>query len=253
MIRFLSLPLLALGLATAAAAADDPREQAPAGLVITYTTTPQHRPALRAAMAHEVKARLAGLRRAGILAHYRLLWGRYADQPGGDAMLVLDLAPGAGTRGWAKVEQATPAALGPASLRLVEHVETAPIDVMRSARAADPATPTYLLVPYEYLVPVNDYLKYTEGYVVPQLDGWLRERALQGYDLLLARYPAGRPWNAMLLLQYRGDTGLARRDGVTARVRAQLASDPAWKALADSKQTIRSERIATIADVIAEE
>lgn len=234
------------------AAADDPRAEAPAGLVITYSTDAADRPALRAAMLREMTARLDALQRAGTIAHYRLLWGRYADNLNWDAMLVLDLDTPSGIAGWAAVEVATPGALSASTAQLVRRIESAPVDVMRQRRDATMGRPVYLVVPYDYLVPVGDYVKYVDGYVVPQLDGWMAERALQSYDFLLTRYPAGRPWTSMLLLDYRGDTGLGARDAIVSKVRARLANDPAWKALADTKQHIREERAPIIADVLAE-
>jgi hypothetical protein len=240
------------GMSWPAAAADDPRMRAPTGLIITYHAEAADRPALRAAMLRDQVARLDALKRDGIVAHYRLLWSRYADNLSWDGMLILDLATPTGIGGWARVEAAAPGALPVAAARLVKRIESAPIDIMRAARAPTPGKPLYLVVPYDYLVSVGDYVKYVDGYVVPQMDGWLAEGALQGYDFLLSRYPAGRPWTAMLLLQYRGDDGLGIRDATTAKVRARLASDPAWKAFADNKQNIREERAPIVADVLAE-
>ena len=69
-----------------------------------------------------------------------------------------------------------------------------------------------------------------------------------GYGLYLQRYTAARPWDAMLVLEYKDDAALGLREKIVEKVRQELRSDPKWKALADSKQTIRSEKEAVIAD-----
>ena len=71
------------------------------------------------------------------------------------------------------------------------------------------------------------------------------------YDVYLARYPAGRPWQSLLVLEYKGDRGLAARDATVARVRAKLKDNPKWKAISDSKKNVRVEKPPVIADPIA--
>jgi len=244
--------LLALVAALPAHAAGDPRQQSPTGLIISYSVAPQDRSAFLAALAHDETAKLETLRSQGTIAHYRLLWSRYADNVNWDAMLILDLDTKAGIAGWAKVEATSPGGLTPTAVKFVKRIDTAPMDIMRSKRDASPAKPVYLVVPYDYLISVNEYVKYVDGYVVPQMEGWIGEHALQGYDFLLSRYPAGRPWSSMLLLDYRGDEGLGMRDAVVARVRAGLASNATWKAFSDNKQQIRDERAPIVADMLAE-
>jgi hypothetical protein len=51
----------------------------------------------------------------------------------------------------------------------------------------------FLVIPYEYLVPVNDYLAYLDGYTVPQMEGWVEEGVLARYSVFLSRYPRDAP------------------------------------------------------------
>jgi hypothetical protein len=76
---------------------------------------------------------------------------------------------------------------------------------------------------------------------------------LAGYGLHVARYYAGRPWTALLVLDYRDEDALARRDEVVAKVRARLAADPAWKAISDNKKAMRAEKQLAVADQLAGE
>lgn len=229
----------------------DLRAQGPRALILTYRVAPAHRIAFRAAVRATTLPRLEKLRKSGELDSYHVLESRYVDSAGWDMMLILDFHNSAALARWRRVEEQTPAGLAPQALRLVSAVETAPADRMfgrASSRPGDP-TPVYLVVPYELFVSEDEYLTYAAGYVVPQLNGWMDAGALDSYEVYLPRYAAGRDWSALLVLAYRGDAGLARRDAVVKAVRARLAATaPQWEAFAQQKQKLRTEKQAVIAD-----
>lgn len=247
----------ALAVATLASTAHaaDWRDQGARALIISYRVAPADKLTLRAAMQAGEVPRLKKLKASGDLSGYRLLQNRYLDAGGWDFMAILDFKDADALSRWKRVEAEAPAGLGPKALKLSTWVESVPADEMFAnaapVKASDPPA-TYLVVPYDYLVGVDDYLAYLKGYLVPQTDGWIQEGALQSYGMYLSRYPAGRVWSAELVLAYRGDQGLARRDAVTRAVRARLtATSPEWKAFADNKQKLRTEKQPVIADVIA--
>jgi hypothetical protein len=249
-----ALALAFLSLSPAAQAADW-RDQGARSLIISYRAQPADKLALRAAMQATEVPRLKALKASGELESYRLLAARYLDAGGWDFMLILDFKDAEALARWKRVEAQAPAGLPPAALKRVTWVESVPTDRMFAnaapAKAGEPA-PVYLVVPYDYLVSVDEYLAYVKGYLVPQTDGWIQEGALQSYGVYLARYPAGRVWSAQLVLAYRGDAGLARRDATTRTVRARLtATSPEWKAYADNKQKLRTEKQPVVADLIA--
>ena len=232
----------------------DWRAQGPRALIVTYRVAPAQRIAFRAAVHATTLPRLEKLRKAGELDSYHVLASRYVDSASWDMMLILDFRDAAALVRWRRVELQTPAGLAPQALRLVSAVETAPADSMFgravSSRPGDPA-PVYLVVPYDYFISEDEYLTYAAGYVVPQVDGWIDAGALDSYELYLPRYPAGRDWSALLVLAYRGDAGLARRDAVVKAVRARLAATaPQWQAFAQQKQKLRTEKQAVIADEV---
>jgi hypothetical protein len=137
-------------------------------------------------------------------------------------------------------------------LAAASQIVTTPADRVRSAGGPrETANPVFLAIPYQALVSTPDYLKYLDGYTLPQFQGWMSEGVLDGYDIELSRYPADRPWLAMILLRYRDDAALSRRDETTAKVRARLAQDPAWKAISDNKQAVRVEKTAAVAEQLA--
>ena len=232
----------------------DLRAQGPRALILTYRVAPANRIAFRAAVSATTLPRLEKLRKSGELDSYHVLESRYVDSASWDMMLILDFHDSAALARWRRVEEQAPAGLAPQALRLVSAVETAPADRMFgravSTRTGDP-TPVYLVVPYELFVSEDDYLTYAAGYVVPQVNGWMDAGALDSYEIYLPRYAAGRDWSALLVLAYRGDAGLARRDAVVKAVRARLAATaPQWEAFAQQKQKLRTEKQAVIADEV---
>lgn len=254
-----ALSALVLGLAAATASqaagvAADWRDHGPAAVIMTYKVAPGDKLAFKAALRAETLPRLERLKAGGDLAAYHVLANRYLDSGGWDVMMILDFRSPAALARWRTVEDQAPGGLAPAALKLVTTAETAPADEMfeggAPAKAGEP-TPVYLVVPYDYVVSTDEYLNYVKGYLVPQTDGWIQEGALASYGVYLPRYPAGRVWSAQLVLAYRGDEGLARRDAVVRDVRARLAAtSPEWKAFADNKAKIRSEKQPVVADEI---
>lgn len=252
------LPLLLLApppLAAPAAAQPtaNPREEGPMALVITYRVAPKDRLAFRRAVERPGSP-VAQLKARGTVRDYQMLWNRYVDDQSWTMTTFIQFATPGDLAAWRTVEATRPAGLSPDALALTTRIETAPADVMRErrtpAQAGDPA-PVYLVVPYDYLIGTDAYIAYVDGYVVKQMNGWMREGVLSGYRFYVARYGAVRPWSSMLLLEYRGDAGLGKRDAVVARVRRELQNDPDWTRLSASKEKIREERTPAIADPIA--
>jgi hypothetical protein len=249
------LLLLVLAMARPGEASPQWREEGPRSLIITYKTEPAHKSGFLASVRSSVLPKLQRLRASGDLSTYHVLTGRYLDSEAWDVMLILDFADSAALARWRAVESHSPGGLDSAALKLVSEVATAPADCAFAGKAPSEGNvaPVYLVIPYEYLVSADKYLTYAQGYVVPQMEGWLQSGALQSYGLYLPRYSAGRLWNAELVLAYRGDAGLARRDAVVEMVRSQLAAtSPEWKSFADSKAQIRVEKQAVIADELNE-
>jgi hypothetical protein len=244
--------VLAGGCATAAAAARPASELA---LVEAISAAPANRAALREDLVSQQAKRLAAWRAEGVLTSYRLLFNRYSDAGSWDAMEILTFADPAAQARWNAVERTAPAGLDPRALSLVTAISSTPTDFVRrgAAGSASPPGGPFLVIPYDALVSVPEYLKYIDGYTIPQMKGWMEAGALAGYGLHVGRYYAGRPWTALLVLDYRDEAALARREAVVAAVRARLAHDPAWKAISDNKKAMRAEKQLAVADQLAME
>ncbi|HRP74717.1 MAG TPA: hypothetical protein PKZ27_03920 [Rhodocyclaceae bacterium] len=250
--RLAGLPLLLLFAAVLPGVAADPRNSGPLELVVMVHVPPGQRLVLREAMQTDGLRQYAQWKREGLLDDYLVLFNRYVDNENWDAMVTLTFADHVAATRWKQIERTRPAGLPPAALAAASKIESAPSDLHhhRSAEGdVDPADVVYVVLPYNYLVSTAEYLQYVDTYLLPQTDGWLREGVLKSYDVHLNRYPAGRWWSSLLVLQYRNDDALGRRDAAMAKVRGDLReNNPVWKAASDSKQSIREGRQYVIAE-----
>jgi hypothetical protein len=219
-------------------------------LVITYHVAPSNRAAFVSAL-DETARRMQELARAGDVASYRLLVNRFVDTSTWDAMLVVHFEDDARFERWKEIERRTPSALGPRALALVGSIDTVAADWVRhGGEAATSGREAVLAIPYEVTVPTREYLAYLDGYVLPQTEGWRDEGVLTSYGVYLARFPAGRAWQSMLVLAYRDDVALGGRDATVAKVRDRLKDDPAWKAISDNKKSVRNEKPPVLLDAL---
>ena len=225
----------------------------PRNLLITYRSEPANRPAFRTYLQGEGRAQLDKLHRQGVLASYQILFNPVVSSGTWDAMTVLSFASSLDTRRWMEIERTSPGGLTAKGLRLAKPVDTYWADLTWSG-ADDNANPArdsvYYVIPYEYSA-ADQYRKYVDGYVIPQVQGWMREGVLAGYRIFMNRFGVGRPWDALFIYQYRDLEAFGRRDEIVAKVRQTLVGDPEWKQLSDIKQSIRTESENTIAEALA--
>lgn len=250
-LRLVACGLMALALTSAARAAspvDNPFNSGMTSLVIEYKVAPANRPALHSHMQGEGLDQLERWKREGRLKGYKVLFGRYADAPVWDMLLLVNFADVAQAARWKEVERTHPAGLAPKALALVTAVESNPVDPWFEGGASK-ANGVYLVIPYDYLVSTDKYVSYLEGYLLPQLKGWLGHGALSHYNMFIGRYAVARHWSALLVLEYNGEDGIAARERVTREVRATLAGkDAVWTEWSKDKSQIRNTRQYILAD-----
>lgn len=252
----LALMLLAASLAgahsMANAAAGSEGTGGPLNLLITYRSEPGNRPAFRAYLQREGHQRLEKLKREGVLKSYQVLFNPFVSSGTWDAMTILSFSRYADTRRWMEIERTSPGGLTPAGLKLAHPVDTYSADLPwegAADNAASDADSVYYVIPYEYNA-ADQYRKYVDAYVIPQLKGWMREGVLGSYRIFMNRYAVGPTWDALFVYQYRDLEAFGRREETVAKVRKTLVEDPLWKMYSDVKQTVRTESENTIAEAL---
>ena len=245
--------LLAAALAIAAtAAAQEPYlATGPLGLVITYRCSPEQRPALRRVMLESGIARFESWKANGILKDYHILFNRYLDSDSFDMLTLLEFSKYSDVARWQEIEKEFPGGLAEDTLELIISAVTTPVDLARRNAAEilpERGRSVYFIVPYDYLVPTAEYIKYLDGYVLPQANGWIAENVLAGYAIGIGRYATSRPWSSMLFLEYRDTEAFGKREATVAKVREALKENSAWKAFSDNKQKVRVEKQTIIAE-----
>lgn len=236
-----------------AAAAENAVSGGPRQLLISYRCEPAQRPAFRAYLGTHEAAVLRGLERQGVLSGYQILFNPFVQPRTWDAMLVLSFNRFADTRRWLEIEQHSPGGLDARGLKLAKPVAEYSADLIWQGDAPDPGSAdghVFYVIPYTYLTSVGQYESYVDGYVIPQLQGWIKAGVLSRYRIYLNRYPVGdpEPWDALFVYEYRSLEDFGRRNEALAAVRQTLRSDPNWTKLSATKSGLRTESENTIAE-----
>lgn len=243
-------PLLFLLAASGVPSAPAQQTGGPTQLLITFRCAAADRPAFRDYLQGEESRMLGKLKAEGVLKSYQLLFNPFVTTGTWDAMTVLNFSSYAATQRWKEIEQKYPAGLTPAGLKLAKPIQTYSADLAWEDTALDPGhddNHVFYVIPYSYNS-LDQYKSYVEGYVIPQLCGWMKEGVLSHYGLYLNRYSTGDPWDALFIYEYRNLESFGKREETVAKVRATLRDDSAWKHLSDIKASIRSETENTIAE-----
>jgi hypothetical protein len=229
------------------------QQDGPKTLVIQYRAEPRNRAAFRQYLLREQTAMLRKLRAEHSLADFRILFTWYRQPALWDAMVELRFDNMEKVAAWNRLERTQPGGLSRAGLALAQPVLTSSADLAWSgAKPEDTDTDTavYYIIPYEYRN-TEEYVKYAQAYMIPQYEGWLKDGALSGYEVLLNRYTVGDPWDVLVVLRYRDINAYGRRQQVLDKVRATLKDNVEWQAYHKRKSDIRSETENSIADLIA--
>jgi hypothetical protein len=254
------LPLLFIALlpqwGSVAAAAENPVSGGPRQLLISYRSEPADRPAFRAYLKSHEAALLQKLQREGVLSGYQILFNPFVQPRTWDAMLVLGFNRFSDTRRWLDIEQRSPGGLDARGLKLAKPVSEYSADLIWQGDAADPGSTDghiFYVIPYTYLTSVGQYKSYVDGYVVPQVQGWLKAGVLSRYRIYLNRYPVGDPdpWDALFVYEYRSLDDFGRREEALTAVRQALRSNPNWTKLSQTKSGLRTESENTIAEALS--
>jgi hypothetical protein len=226
-------------------------QSGPTTLIITYRCAPANRPAFRNSIESTEIPRFEKWKKAGVLENYSFLFNWYVDENTWDLMAVLSFHAFEDIARWREIERSAPGGLSEGSLKLGRPTNTYAADltwqgVARSAKGVSGKT-VFFVIPYD-VANIEEYKPYVVGYVIPQIEGWIHEGVLSSYSLYLNRYYAGKPWDSLLILEYKDLESFGQRESVVKKVRSALSADPKWKALSDNKKNVRTEKESVLAE-----
>ncbi len=253
--RFPWFPLLAGAVALASPAHAAEPADGPRSLLITYRSDPAHRPAFADYLAHDEWARLAQWKKQGVISGFQILFNPFNTEDTWDAMLVLRFARFTDTAKWLAIERTSPGGLAPAGLALARPVNSYSADADWEGgddSAAGDAGAIFYVIPYEYRNEA-EYRSYMDGYVLPQVQGWMKAGVLTGYRIFMNRYPVGKPWDVLFVYRYRDLDAFGKREATIAQVRAGLQADPVWTKWNATKSGVRTESENIVAQAVKPE
>lgn len=186
----------ALAQAPAQAPSDGPTE-----LIITYRCPPPRRAAFHEFMVENGIQRFEHWKQDGLLKDYRFLFSSFVDVDGWDAMALLSFSSYAQVARWKVIEHASPGGLIRDALDMAWPLNTTPADLAfhgEAAAPADPAGNVYFTVAFDG----DAFRQNAGGALVQQLNNWLAD-GVASYRIYTNRYPGGKHWQGLLVLEYR--------------------------------------------------
>src|SRR5882724_7637348 len=162
-----------------------------ASLVILYRAKPEKRIEFRSWLKKDGAARFAQWKKEGVFVNHQVLFSTFGATSTFDAAIILDFAHYTDSARWKEVEKNFPGGLTDEALKLAAPESTSYADALAHEVSAnrDPSKSVYLLTFYEVIADAPKYKKYAQGYVAPQMKGWLAEGALSGYSLYFNHNP----------------------------------------------------------------
>ena len=254
------LATLSIGPAIAATAASPvatvAAPQSRSAIAITYRSSSADRPLLRREVLKGLVPRLEAWRRDGTISGYQLLFNSFVDSKTWDLLAILNFRDFDGIERWRTIERSSPGGLAAPELRILAPSAEYLMDVVQRAHAAGGGGPpgVFLVIPYVFSpTPLDRYLQYAHGYILPETDGWLRHGNISSYGLYVNRFYPDEPVQSLLVLEYTDFDALSHREATVEQTRKELSADPAWRSWSDAKgsEHIRTEKEAVIAEQLA--
>jgi hypothetical protein len=172
-------------------------------------------------------------------------------------MVVLSFDRYVQTANWKQVEKSYPAGLTKEALKLAVPKNTYSADLtwhnVSKTIKSDRSQAVYFVIPYEFDAATTSeatYKNYNQTYVLPQLNGWIDEGIMTSYSIYLNNHQTGKPWEVMMIFEYKDIESFWLRDFVKNKVRETLQKNPAWKLVSDIKHQFRTERETVISEAI---
>ena len=176
----------------------------PTELIITYRCPPPRRAAFRQFVTESGIRRFEQWKQDGVLKDYRFLTNWYVDVDTWDAMAVLSFTSYAQVARWKEIERVSPGGLIRDALELAWPLNTTSADLIGHGEAQEPwnsATSVFWVIPYD-ASNAGAFRDFMNGNLLAQVKGWMHE-GLVSYSIHSNRYPGGKRWQGLLVLEYR--------------------------------------------------
>jgi hypothetical protein len=161
------------------------------------------------------------------------------EAPGFSTLVLLDFADDAAFARWR------------AAVRLPAGTTVRQADAVVHGEAPDRdlAAATYEVNVYRLTTTPAEYRRFSEGYIVPLMDGQRDHGLLAWYTMYVERAPAGEA-NSLLVKEYRGDAAYAAAATFKPQLRARLTAEhPTYPRYHEIKETLRKNVSETVAKV----
>jgi hypothetical protein len=205
-------------------------------LFYSYRALPENRAALREYMDTAGVRQFEKWKSEGTIRDYVILFSSYVriNSVPWDMLIRIDFNRYADTDKWLEVERTMPAGLSPQALALAtpENLNVGETLSASGMTYQGAAKAVYDVSYYRFKVPLPVGKNFIQGYVLPQLEAFTREKVLAGYGLYLNKYEL-TDWSYLILSEYADSTALDQRLVNKSKIRSLL--DPAWKTLNDMK------------------
>ena len=190
----------AAGLLSAQPAPEQP--SGPLQLIVTYRCPPPRRAAFRQFMLENGIQRFEHWKQDGLLRDYRFLFNWYADVDTWEAMAILSFPSYDRMARWKEIEHSSPGGLSRDALELALPVSATAADLVSEGAGEGPfnrADGVYFVVAFDN----SDFRAGSAATLVAQAKALVRSGAVSSYQIFSNRYPGGKRWRGLMVLEYK--------------------------------------------------
>ena len=189
----------------------------------------------------ELSPLLSKWRQSGQVSDVLWLDSAQKDVQGVGTLVALEFPSEGSYQAWQTEESAKlPKGLDAVRADVLAHGEITPRDSNKSI---------FVVKAYDTLVPAAQYAAYVKDYIVPNMENQRANKVLIRYTMYLPRVAEGQKARSLLVTEYRDSVAHARSEGIKDAYKKQLiATNPTWKRLNDSKETLRTDAWEILAD-----
>ncbi|GEM_PF-452008 len=163
-----------------------------------------------------------------------------SEAPGFARMAVLEFESDHSYQAWKRTEAA--------KLRAPIDVQRADVLLHGEKTPRDSNHSIFHVNAYDVFASPKDYARYVTDYIKPNMENQKDKQILLRYTMYLDREPRGGKLRSVLVMEYRDAVAYAARDAVKDEFKAHLlATNPTWKRINDTKDSIRADAWTTIA------